>query len=130
LWFAFYSFNSLLSSMRISSSSKSVLPATWTSVLERIQKALRQMIAAVGGRQEALDRAAEGTGAEHASNCQRLIEQLKPGDSTNAGSAEQVTEQVQSTTAALDSTEEALKRWLAAAGKAAQRLADQAGRRV
>jgi hypothetical protein len=107
-----------------------VLPAAWTSVLERIQRALEQTIAAVGARQQALDREADGATAEGASASQRLLEQLQAHNQDHAGHPQQATEQIEQVEAALGSTEEALKRWLSAAGQAAQRLADPTGRRV
>jgi hypothetical protein len=114
--------------MRNSSSSKSVLPATWTSVLERIQHALQQAIAGVGTRQEALEPAGKESGAEHESTCERLIEKLKTSGTDQSHPAGHVMEPLENATA--NPTEEALQRWLAVVSQAAQKLADRATRRV
>jgi hypothetical protein len=98
-------------------------------MLQQIEQGLAAALAAVTMREEALASAHLPTDEEHEAAWARLLQQVERSCLPDESSA-RPSEQLPAAEEALASAHAALDAWLAKAGQAAQRLAEQAGRAV
>ena len=113
--------------MRRASTSRPILPADWTEVLERVQQTLEEADAAAAKRAEGLNGNIDPSGglpSRLASDLEQMRERLDKLSSY----LDRATGTVSDADVALGAGEEALRTWLQASEASRRRLAEWVGR--
>jgi len=118
--------------MRRSSTSRPILPADWTEVLERVQQALEQADAAAAKRAEALANVAAvaESGAPQEPPWRPGLEHMRQRLDTLSTYADRAVRAVAEADVALGAGEDSLRGWLQASEAARRKLAEWVGRAV